>query len=342
MKTKLLLVSLFLSSCILGLSGIGSGGDLDYSSLLRLISPAVVSVQGLIDPEEGLWVSASGFIIEPTGKVITACHAVLNVAKVTVQLQDGSSYEANVERCSDDDLEAKMLDVAILQLQGVSHYLPQLWLGDSSAVHLGGGVLVLSHPGPYGEFNVVTGEISGRLSRQYLILENRVYRAALLVRLERRPDGYHTGAALDLDSSHPSLKDVIAFAEKDTLIIAVERPREDELFCGMVSSIDAPRQALVVDEIDCEWLFEGWIRKTGRTAKLDREVEFLKTSAPISDGSSGGPVLNLSGQVIGVVSWGRSIEIEEDWLGYIEAIHLWAGTNYIVPSDLIRTLLGDN
>lgn len=335
MKVKILLL---LGVLVLGLAAIGSGGGVDQSSLLKLISPAVVSVQALVDPEEEVWKSASGFIIDPHGVVITACHAVLNAASVIVQLRDGSRYEATVERCSDDDIEAKMLDVAVLQLQGVSRYLPQVWLGDSTAVELGEEILVLSYPGPYGEFNVVRGEISGRLARQYLTLGNEVYRAALLVQLEKHGDVYRTGKVLDLESSNPNLAEVVEFAKENTLIIAVDQPSEAAVFCGIVTAVDAAGQEITIDELDCEMLVEGWIYRTGRTATLDREVEFLKTSAPISDGSSGGPVFNPSGQVIGIVSWGRSIEIEEGLFG-IEEIHLWTGTNYIVPSNLIKALL---
>jgi len=339
MKVKTLLTIVSLGVLVLGLAAVGSGSGVDQSSLLKLISPAVTSVQALVDPEEEIWISASGFIIDPRGRVVTPCHAVLNATRIIVELQDGRSYDATVERCSDDDLEAKMLDVAVLQLQGVSGYLPQVWLGDSAAVELGEEIMVLSYPGPYGEFNVVRGEISGRLTRQYLTLGNEVYRAALLVQLEYRGDGYYTGAVLDLESSNPNLADVVEFARKDTLIIAVEQPSEASLFCGMVSVVDVAGQEITIDELDCDLLIEGWIYRTGRTAKLNREVEFLKTSAPISDGSSGGPAFNPSGQVIGIASWGRDIEIEENWLGYIKEVHLWPGTNYIVPSNLIKSLL---
>lgn len=341
MKFKMLLISILMLGLAIGTVTVGSGTDADFSSLLKLISPAVVSVQALVDPEEEVWANASGFIIDPSGKVITACHAVLGAAKVIVELQDGTSYDATVERCSDHDIEAKLHDIAVLQLQEVTRYLPQVWLGDSDDVDLGEEVMVLSYPGPYGEFNVVKGEISGRLSRQYLTLGNEIYRAALLIQLDHREDGYYGGAVIDLDSSHPSLESVIEFAEKDTLVIAVEEPNEEDLFCGMVSTVEG--QEITVDELDCSWLI-GWgiIDNTGRTAKLNHEVEFLKTSAPINGGSSGGPLFNLSGQVIGLVGWSRSVEIEEDEWGDIEDIHLWTATNFIVRAEAIQSILADS
>lgn len=344
MKFKVLLIGILMLGLALGVAAVGSGTDVDNSHLIQIISPAVVSVQALIDPEEGTWSSASGFIVDPTGKVVTACHAVLGATEVTVELQDGISYEATVERCSDDDVEAKLFDVAILQLQGVSGYLPQDWLGDSDNVNLGEEIMVLSYPGPYGEFNVVRGEISGRLPRQYLTLGNEVYRAALLAQFEisweRASEGSleDIGDLIDLDSSHPSLADLARFAQKDTFVLGVREPLEDDVFCGLVSNVSG--EEIEVDGIDCEELVDWlWVKKTGETAKLNREVEFLKTSAPINGGSSGGPVFNLSGQVIGIVSWGRGIEIEEDWLGYIEEVHSWAGTNFIVPAAAIQTTL---
>ena len=344
MKVKFLLL---LGVLILGLAAIGSGSGVDQSSLLKLISPAVVSVQAF-DPEEGEWNSASGFIIDPSGKVITTCSAVLNATEINVQLRDGSRYEATVERCSEDDIEAKMLDVAVLQLQGVSGYLPQVWLGDSAAVRLGEEVMVLSYPGPYGEFNVVNGVISGRLTRQYLTLEDAVYRVAFLAQIEvdweteAEEEGWivDIGEILDLDYAHPTLAELASFVQKDTLILAIAEPLEDDLFCGVVSSIEG--QGIVVDEISCLLLFLALgVVKTGQVATLDREIEFLKTSAPIEGGSSGGPVFNLSGQVIGMVSWGRGVEVEITDEEEIEP-HYWPGTTYVIPADLIKPLLEDH
>jgi len=345
-RIKIWLIGALLAGFLVGHSSSGSGGDLDYSALLSQLSPAVVSVSALVDPEDDLWVKASGFVIDPAGKVITACHAVLGATEIFVELQSGERYDARVERCSEDDLEAKLHDVAVLQLEEHGP-LSQVWLGDSDAVHLGQSVLVLSYPGPYGEFSVVTGEISGHLRRQFLTSGDDVYRVVLLAHagIEWYDGGKEQGELawigeiLDLEASHPGLSELEAFAQEDTLVLALEAPRADKLFCGVVSTA-SPQVA--VERISCGALIDYYIEKTGYVAQLDREVGFLKTSAPVGRGSSGGPVFNLNGQVLGLVSWGKTIEIERGFFGIIEDIYLWPATNYIVPAEAIERILQGN
>lgn len=343
---KIWLIGALLAGFIVGHSSSGSGGDFDYSALLAQLSPAVVSVSALVDPEEDLWVKASGFVIDPAGKVITACHAVLGATEVFVELQSGERYSASVERCREDDLEAKLYDVAVLRVDEHGP-LRRVWLGDSSAIHLGQSVLVLSYPGPYGEFSVVTGEISGHLKRQFLTSGDDVYRVVLLAHAgiewydEVKEQGELTwiGEILDLEASHPGLSELEAFAQEDTLVLALEAPRGDNLFCGVVTSA-VPQ--VTVEGISCGALTDYYIAKTGHVTQLSREVGFLKTSAPVSRGSSGGPVFNLNGQVLGLVSWGKTIEIERGFFGIIEDIYVWPATNYIVPAEAIERILQGN
>lgn len=66
------------------------------------------------------------------------------------------------------------------------------------------------------------------------------------------------------------------------------------------------------------------VRKAGEVKGRGPEGAHLQISAPISFGSSGSPVMNLAGEVVGVVT-----------SGYVTAQNL----NFAVPSDLLAQLL---
>jgi S1-C subfamily serine protease len=338
MRKSILVLMLVVLGLAVGL--VGSGSEFDFSHLLAQISPAVVKVRVAYDPEGRNMAEASGFIVDPNGRVVTACHAVLGATQITVLLQDGSSYQATAERCTEDDLEAKMFDVALLQLPGAPAWLPQNWLGDSNSVYLGENVFLLSYPGPYGEFNVAQGQITGRLLRQYVTVGSSVFRLRLLAELIIDERGYleDVGAVLDLESSNPSLAEISRSVRKGTFVFAFEEPGLDNPFCGLVSSVKG--QEIGVVEIDCLGILSnGIVVQTGREAKLDREVEFFRSNAPISPGSSGGPLFSMSGQVIGIASWGRDVEIETDEEGFITGVRSWQGANFVVPSAALKAIV---
>ena len=54
--------------------------------------------------------------------------------------------------------------------------------------------------------------------------------------------------------------------------------------------------------------------------------KWIQTTAPVSHGNSGGPLLNMSGDVIGVITWG--VNLQEG-----------ANLNFAIPSDEVKSLL---
>ena len=71
--------------------------------------------------------------------------------------------------------------------------------------------------------------------------------------------------------------------------------------------------------------------------RKDFSIKVLQISAPISRGSSGGPILNLRGEVIGIATWIRRSEIQLK----SEEIELDVpqNLNFAVPSNYLKSLL---
>jgi serine protease Do len=96
----------------------------------------------------------SGFIIDPSGYVVTNGHVVSNADKVTVVLQDNSKHQAKViGRDSKTDL-------ALLKIEA-KQPLPYVSWGDSNALQVGDWVLAVGNPFGLGG-TVSSGIISAR------------------------------------------------------------------------------------------------------------------------------------------------------------------------------------
>jgi Do/DeqQ family serine protease len=76
-----------------------------------------------------------------------------------------------------------------------------------------------------------------------------------------------------------------------------------------------------------ETVTQGIISAKGRRTMRDSSVEFLQTDAAVNRGNSGGPLLNLRGEVIGINS-----AIYSETGG-------WAGISFAVPSNTARRAL---
>jgi serine protease Do len=96
----------------------------------------------------------SGFIIDPSGYVVTNNHVVQNADKVTVVFQDDTKHPAKVV-----GRDAKT-DLALLKIS-VDHPLPYVQWGDSSASQVGDWVLAVGNPFGLGG-TVSSGIISAR------------------------------------------------------------------------------------------------------------------------------------------------------------------------------------
>jgi serine protease Do len=110
--------------------------------------------RGVAGPKVASVALGSGFIIDPSGYVVTDDHVIENAEAVTVQLQDATEYAARV--IGRDPLT----DLALLKIDGAGP-LPHVRWGDSDAARVGDWVLAIGSP--FGLDNTVSsGIISGR------------------------------------------------------------------------------------------------------------------------------------------------------------------------------------
>jgi serine protease Do len=96
----------------------------------------------------------SGFIIDPSGYIVTNNHVVENADKVTVVFQDGSKHPAKIIG------RDEKTDLALLKIDAPKP-LPYVAWGDSNASHVGDWVLAVGNPFGLGG-TVSTGIISAR------------------------------------------------------------------------------------------------------------------------------------------------------------------------------------
>jgi serine protease Do len=96
----------------------------------------------------------SGFIVDPSGYVITNSHVVGNADKVEVTLQDDSRYTAKIIG------RDPKTDIAVLKIKA-DKPLPYVTFGDSSAAQVGDWVVAVGNPFGLGG-TVTTGIISAR------------------------------------------------------------------------------------------------------------------------------------------------------------------------------------
>jgi serine protease Do len=102
--------------------------------------------------------SGSGFIVDPSGIVITNNHVVSDAVGIRVMLEDGRHFEAEV--LGRDPLT----DIAVLKLKGQKGALPAVKLGDSGALKVGDWVVAIGNP--FGLASSVSAGIISALERQ--------------------------------------------------------------------------------------------------------------------------------------------------------------------------------
>ena len=107
-------------------------------------------------PGEKIMALGSGFVIDPSGYIVTNNHVVANAEKVTVIFQDGSRHQARVVG------RDKRTDLALLKVH-TDRKLPYVTWGNSDDVHVGDWVVAVGNP--FGLGGTVTAGIVSALGR---------------------------------------------------------------------------------------------------------------------------------------------------------------------------------
>src|SRR5690606_18353445 len=107
------------------------------------------------EPEERKATSlGSGFVIDPTGYIVTNHHVIENADQITVTFSDDSQAEATVVG------RDPKTDIALLKVS-VEHKLPSIKWGDSDKAKVGDWVVAIGNPFGLGG-SVSAGIISAR------------------------------------------------------------------------------------------------------------------------------------------------------------------------------------
>jgi serine protease Do len=98
--------------------------------------------------------AGSGFIVDPSGLVVTNNHVIGNATRVVVSLQDGQEYQARVVGADE------LTDLAVLRVDA-GKQLPHVAWGGSAAMRVGNWVLAAGNPFGLGG-SITAGIISAR------------------------------------------------------------------------------------------------------------------------------------------------------------------------------------
>jgi S1-C subfamily serine protease len=115
--------------------------------------------------------AGTGFIWDDEGLIVTNYHVVQDASRITIRLQDHSSWDAEVVGLAPDK------DLALLRINAPEEVLTPLPLGDSSNLQVGRKVIAIGNP--FGLDTTMTTGVVSALGREITSLTNRTIRDAI-------------------------------------------------------------------------------------------------------------------------------------------------------------------
>jgi putative serine protease PepD len=163
--------------------------SLDAGAVFAAAAPGVVDISARVtttaqvpgpfgdpQPSQTSTVTGSGFVLDASGRILTAAHVVEDAASVRVKLVTGASRTATVLG------RDNATDAAVLKIDPSGLTLQPLKLGRSSALRTGAAVAAIGDPFEY-ERSISTGIVSG------------------LDRTIQAPNGYTVAHAIQTDAA---------------------------------------------------------------------------------------------------------------------------------------------
>jgi S1-C subfamily serine protease len=144
--------------------------------IFKQASPSVVNITNSrlvrssysLNPQEVPQGSGTGFIWSEDGYVVTNYHVVQQANRVTVTMQDGSSYNATAIGIDPDK------DLAVLKIEAPGQQLVPVTPGDSSLLEVGRKVIAIGNP--FGLDTTMTVGVVSALGREIDSLSRRKIR----------------------------------------------------------------------------------------------------------------------------------------------------------------------
>jgi len=134
---RLVLLSLA-AACVIGRTAAQTGPASAAGAIYKQATASVVSIEAYNDQGKVGW-KGTGFIVDPSGKILTNYHVIRNSKQATVRLPNGDAYDLVLSLEVD-----KRKDIALLKIRALD--LPSLRLGSSAEAQVGDTVYSLSNP----------------------------------------------------------------------------------------------------------------------------------------------------------------------------------------------------
>ena len=109
--------------------------------------------------------SGTGFIWDEDGLIVTNYHVVYRANKITITLQSGNSYDAEIVGASPEK------DIALLRIDAPGEKLKAIVLGDSNSLSVGRKVLAIGNP--FALDTTLTVGVVSALGREIKSMSNR-------------------------------------------------------------------------------------------------------------------------------------------------------------------------
>ncbi|MDX1490845.1 MAG: trypsin-like peptidase domain-containing protein [Pseudohongiellaceae bacterium] len=145
--------------------------------IFKRASPAVVYITNSrlvrrsfysLNPQAIPQGSGTGFVWSNEGYIVTNFHVIQQASTLTVTLQDGSAYDAQVVGVEPDK------DLAVLRIDAPSQKLKPVELGDSSLLEVGRKVIAIGNP--FGLDTTLTVGVVSALGREIDSISRRKIR----------------------------------------------------------------------------------------------------------------------------------------------------------------------